>query len=186
MCARVPCCSHVTHIIHTRMAHFDLKLNSNLLREYCRGHVWTLLNSELLFQRAVRCLCVSNGKFDLCTEIQDMFYFCQITFWISLIGKLQNTNSVNWFLPFWKVWILQKHFVICKLFSLSPRSSETTWLHAREWPMELWQGLFHNTSCWEMADLLFSRPMSLWARVPAVSTLKKHTSRQGYIFLSFL
>ncbi len=51
--------------------------------------------------------------------------------------------------------------------------------------MELWRGLFHNTSCWEMADPLFSRPTSLWARVPAVSTLRKHTSLPGYIFLSF-
>lgn len=59
------------------------------------GHIVTLLNSGLLFQRTVQCLCVNNGKFDLYTEIQDMYYFCQITFWISLIGKLQNTNSVN-------------------------------------------------------------------------------------------
>lgn len=58
--------------------------------------------------------------------------------------------------------------------------------HAREQPMELWWGLFHNASCCEMADPLFSRPTSLWARVPAVSTLKKHTSLPGYIFLAFL
>lgn len=88
-------------------------------------------------------------------------------------------------LVFVKAPILQKAFFYSQI-SLGPRSSETTWLHAREQPMELWRGLFHNTSCWEMADPLFSRPTSLWARVPAVSTLKKHTSLQGYIFLSFL
>ena len=30
------------------------------------------------------------------------------------------------------------------------------------------------------------RPTSLWARVPAVSTLRKHTSLPGYIFLPLL
>lgn len=101
--------------------------------------------------------------------------------------KLLNAaNSVNWLLSLWKRRFLEKHFLICKSFSPGPRSSETTWLHAAEQSMELWQALFHNASCWEMADPLFSRPTSLWARVPAVSTLKKHTSLLGYIFLSFL
>lgn len=35
-----------------------------------------------------------------------------------------------------------------------------------------------------MADPLFSEPASLWARAPAVSTLKTHTGLLSYIFLS--
>lgn len=59
-------------------------------------------------------------------------------------------------------------------------------LRAREQPMEPWRGLFHNASRWEMADPLFSRPTSLWARVPAASPLQKRTPASQAIFSSLL
>lgn len=119
------------------------------------------------------------AKFILHTKTEALSFY-QITFWIWI---LDTANSVNCFC---KPWFFKKHFLICKSVSLRPRSSETTWLHAREQPMEPWRGQFHNTSRWEMAGPLFSRPTSRWARVPAVSTLRKHTSLPGYIFLFFL
>lgn len=89
------------------------------------------------------------------------------------------------FLSFWMPRFFIKYFFFLSA-NCFPSAHAVLRPHAREQPMELWRGLFHNTSCWEMADPLFSRPTSLWARVPAVSTLKKHTSLPGYIFLAFL
>lgn len=97
-----------------------------------------------------------------------VWHFHQIMCWISL-WETPNASS-------------RSIFLFANLSPLRPRSSETTWLHAREQPMELWRGQFHNTSCWEMAGPLFSRPTSLWVKFPAVSTQKKHTSLPGYFF----
>lgn len=158
-----------------------LDMNNNLLGEHF-GCMLIFLN--YFFKRAALDFWFSRCKVrSLCSNPSHVKYFHQITFWIGLWELVDAANPVNWFL---KPRFFKKRFLICKSLSLGPHSSETTWLHAREQPMELWLGLFHNTSCWEMADPLFSRPTSLWARVPAVSTLRKHTSLPGYIFLSFL
>ena len=133
---------------------------------------------------AVLCPFVSNRKFGLPAEIQDTCHTFPRLFSVS--RQQQNAaNSVNWL--FLKVRIPWKAYSYLQIvFLLYPRSSKTTWLGAAKQSMELRRAPFHNTSCWEMADPLFSSPTSLWARVPAVSPLKKHTSLPGSISRSIL
>lgn len=117
--------------------------------------------------------CVGYRKFSLFIQKRSVWR-CKFVFFCKLIRVSLKPRFPK------------KHILICKSLSLGPRNSETTWLHAAEQSMELWRAPFQDASCWEMAGPLFSRPTSPWARVPAVSTLKKHISLPGSIFLSIL
>lgn len=87
------------------------------------------------------------------------------------------------FLSFWMPAVFKKHSLICKSFF--PRPTQF-WDHMQE--SSQWncgEDYFITLHVGGRRNPLFSRPTSLWARAPAVSTLKKHTSLWGYIFFPF-